>query len=568
MKTQSQNPFDAGFTLTALKSISAATLKLATKVLVGLALVNFGPVSGQETKDDITWLVTYDGKALPQQQGWKPVGKLAANARIVDGTLQLKDESFEEMGAFRITWEPDRSKEIIVEARVRVESVAAKPKGAPGRTAPYWPSIQGWPAGLLVSDGLHQDGLVLAPEKIATFLDRVVMMDTRKAFHTYRLVIRGNDMRIDVDGVRKIVGEGSFWKPAESSEAFVQFGSNANNLIGESYWSSVRLGIRKVKEKPASPKLRITMSAPWDIPSLPPGDPASQPYTVIGKNSRPYLYDMGQGMLLMSVGQGPDALLEPYGVLKSTDEGKSWQPVKDMQYRSFAPLPMIRLPDHQILGFSRWTAKYEREKGVFIGMTHRFDEKTGTFTMSENLTRVPESIRLLVFDRHIFNSPNGDLLAVVYGSSPMLVRSTDHGRTWTHFSTLATLNRQEPAVARFSETEMTAILRTKGFQPFEQVWSNDGGKTWGSPVTLEEGSVAPDLVYMSHGVLACSYGRNGSNLMFSLDKGRTWGFHQVITDERGFNYTAIREVRPGRLLYVHDAPSLRALYVDVERSEP
>jgi hypothetical protein len=82
---------------------------------------------------------------------------------------------------------------------------------------------------------------------------------------------------------------------------------------------------------------------------------------------------------------------------------------------------------------------------------------------------------------------------------------------------------------------------------------------------LEEGSVDPDMVYMSNGVLACAYGRNGSNLMFSLDKGRTWGFHQVITDERGFNYMSIREVRPGRLLYVHDAPRLQALYVDVER---
>ena len=41
--------------------------------------------------------------------------------------------------------------------------------------------------------------------------------------------------------------------------------------------------------------------------------------------------------------------------------------------------------------------------------------------------------------------------------------------------------------------------------------------------------------------------------------------HTVITDSGGFNYTAIREVSPGRLLYIHDAPNMRALYVDVER---
>ena len=35
-------------------------------------------------------------------------------------------------------------------------------------------------------------------------------------------------------------------------------------------------------------------------------------------------------------------------------------------------------------------------------------------------------------------------------------------------------------------------------------------------------------------------------------------------DGKGWQ-TAIREVSPGRLLYIHDAPDLRALYVDVER---
>lgn len=555
------NLVNVRFNLTALIYLS---------VLAGLGIVNVGSVSAQEPGTDVTWLASYDGKTLPQGQGWTPIGDLAANARLEHGTLKIIDDTSGAMSGFRMSWTPDPSKEVVVEARVRVESVTAAKRTEGGRgigSFLYWPSLQGWPAGVLVSDGKYQGGLVLHPEKIATFLDRVVMMNARTEFHTYRLVIHGKNMSIDIDGKRRIQGEGAFAKPAESSEAYIQFGSNSKNLMGETYWSAVRLGLRDVRQKPVPPKLKITISAPWDLPSSPPNDVQTQPLRRVAKNTRPYLYDMGQGMLMMSVAQGPDALLEPYGVLKSADEGKSWEPVRDMQYRSFAPLPMIRLPDKQILGFSRWTVKYEREKGVFIGMTHRFDESTGTFTMSENLIRVPEDIRLMVFDRHIFNTADGSLMAVVYGSSPMLLKSTDRGSTWTHFSTLSANKRQEPAVVRFSETEMTAILRTKGFQPFEQIWSNDGGKTWGAPVTLEEGSVDPDLVYMSNGVLACSYGRNGSNLMFSLDKGKTWGFHQVITDERGFNYPTIREVRPGRLIYVHDAPRLQALYVDVERLE-
>ena len=552
MKNHPQNPSSGGFILTAL---------ISSAVLAGLASASIGRVSAQPASEDITWLVSYDGKTLPPQQGWTPVGDLAAKARMEGGALKVLDDTTTAMGAFRIAWTPDPAKEVVVEARVRVESVTSS-KGKEGPRGMgsflYWPSLQGWPGGVLVSDGQRQEGLVLHPEKIATFLDRIVMMDTKTDFHTYRLVIRGKDMSIDVDGTRRIQGEGAFWKKAESPEAFIQFGSNSNNLMGETHWASVRLGLRAVRQQPEKPKLRITMSAPWDIPGLPPGDPQIRPYGIIGKNTRPYLYNVGKGVLLMSVAQGPDAILEPYGVLKSTDEGRSWQPVRDMQYKSFAPQPMIRLPDDTIIGISRWTTRYDREKGVFIGMTHRFDEKSGTFTMTENLIRVPENISLMVFDRHIFNVGNRELLAVVYGTAPMLLKSTDQGLTWTHFSTLKG-RLQEPAVARLSETEMTAVLRTKGFQPFEQIWSNDGGKTWGSAVTLEEGSVAPDMVYMSNGVLACAYGRNGSNLMFSLDKGRTWGFHQVITDERGFNYMAIAEVRPGRLLYVHDAPRLQVL---------
>ncbi len=37
--------------------------------------------------------------------------------------------------------------------------------------------------------------------------------------------------------------------------------------------------------------------------------------------------------------------------------------------------------------------------------------------------------------------------------------------------------------------------------------------------------------------------------MFSHDGGKTWPSHHVISDKVGFNYTSIREISPGRLLY-------------------
>lgn len=72
-------------------------------------------------------------------------------------------------------------------------------------------------------------------------------------------------------------------------------------------------------------------------------------------------------------------------------------------------------------------------------------------------------------------------------------------------------------------------------------------------------------------MLACSYGRPVSSLLFSLDAGRTWRDHRVIADRTNFNYTTPREISPARLLYIHDAPipgtlaRINPLCIDVER---
>ena len=144
-----------------------------------------------------------------------------------------------------------------------------------------------------------------------------------------------------------------------------------------------------------------------------------------------------------------------------------------------------------------------------------------------------------------------------------LVRSTDLGKTWTHDAVIGAGG--EPAVVKLGCGKMTAILRTGPFMPFVQTFSEDNGKTWTNEREIEEGSVCPDLVLMSNGLLACSYGRPTSCLMFSADGGKTWTAHQVITEKMGFNYSGIIEVRPGRLLYLHDAGGLQGLYVDVQR---
>ena len=218
------------------------------------------PLAALQAADDIRWLVSYDGTALPDST-WSAVGK--PNAKIENGALHLVDDSATESGAFRAAWQTQPDTEIVVEARVRVEFVKARRDGTG-----MWPAQQGVPVGLLVSDGKHQEGLLLCPERIANWHDRVAFMDASKEFHTYRLVIRGNDMSIAADGVEKIHGEGAFRKPAENGEAFVQFGSTASLWKGGAFWQSVKLGVRKASAS-AKPMLRVTLSKPWEIPPSP-----------------------------------------------------------------------------------------------------------------------------------------------------------------------------------------------------------------------------------------------------------------------------------------------------------
>lgn len=531
--------------------------------------------------DLVRWLVQYDAaeRTLPSAPAWQAVGAVAAAAPTEDGALRLADEATDELGHFRAGFRFDPAQEIVVEARVRVTSMASG-QSKPGATSPstnIWPFPDGAPITLVVGDGRHEGGIVLKPDKVSTLVDRVAVLDTRKEFRTYRLVIRGTDLSVAVDGTEVIRGEGAFARRARMAEPFVLFGSDSKLHRGDARWASVRLGVRAPATPPASPRLRLTFSEPWDIPPLPKGNPHTRPYEHLHPHTRPYLQALGDGLLLMSVAQGPDAVFEPYGVLRSTDAGRTWEPIPGLQYKSFAPLPFARLPDRSIVGVSRWAVKYDREDGVFIGMTYHFDAEARTYTTTENLiSGLPLGMGRLTFDRHLFVQPDGSLLVVTYGSASKLpgetvstgrravmLRSEDRGLTWHYFSTLGP--RPEPSVVRFSPTEMMSLLRVNGWMPLEQSWSHDGGRTWTPPRRLEEGSVDADLVYMSHGVLACSYGRPGSNVMFSLDRGQTWVHHRVLTELRGYNYTSLQEVSPGRLLYVHDAPRMQALYIDVSR---
>ena len=531
------------------------------KAVIMVAVLNVSLLTAEQK--DIHWVLSYEGNSLPDP-AWTAIGKV--DSKIEDGTLRLVDDG-NGFGHYRASWKPEPAQEIVVEAKVRVGNMTGAIKGK--TTMSLWPWRDGAPVTVQVSDGQHQEGLVLFPNQAASFTDRFIPMDTKGRFHTYRLVIRGTDMRIWVDGERKVVGQGAFWKPASSPEPFIQFGSTAKAATGEAFWASVKLGLRKPAAPAPADPIKITVSEPWDIPR----DDVRQ--------TRPYLYDMGNGLLLMSVAQGPDAFYEPYGLLRSVDAGKTWSAIPGLDKTDTTPLPCLRRPDGSILALSRWTRT--QPDGTVAGKTVRLNADATKFTMTDNKIVLPRQYTneskndQIICERHIWNDDDGGATMVVWSRKLVkrpdgrnsterwshLVRSTDNGNTWSYSSTIGPGG--EPAVVRLSLTEQTAVIRGDRDSCLKQMFSHDGGKTWSKPIALEVGKVLPDLVLMSNGVLACSYGRPASCIMFSLDGGKTWPSHRVISDRVSFNYTSIREISPGRLLYVHDAPKLNAMYIHVER---
>ena len=534
---------------------------------------------------DVTWLVQYNAKSLPTTP-WAAIGK--PNAKLEDGALRLSDDLKDDMAAFEAEWYGYLGgKEIIVEARVKLVSMVGH-RDSPTAT---WPQRDGAPICVEVSDGKHVEGILLTPPQeqhqgaaegyVRTLADRFAQADTMNNFHTYRLVIRGEDMAVEHDGKRIIEGRDAFWRPASSPRKFIRFGSISKPFTGEAHWEFVRLGLRPAATlAPEKSPLKITIGEPW-------------PLNVEQKNSesRPYLYDMGEGLLLMSNAQGADSLLEPYGVRRSTDSGKTWQAVAGLVQNVDSPQELVRLADGRILGPSRWT--HLQPDGTLKGKTTILDAKAEKFTIHDSKITLPTEFmptkngEVLIVERHIWADNDGSITAAAWSRRFVkvstgrnfperhthMLRSTDLGKTWTHLAHVGLGG--EPAIVRLSDREWLAVTRPDAHMSnLLQHRSLDGGKTWKFERTLEQGSVMPDLVLMSNGVLACSYGRPVSNLMFSLDGGRTWRDHRVISDRANFNYTAIREISPCRILYMHDGPipgtlaRINSLYIDVEKTKP
>src|SRR6185436_17912082 len=194
---------------------------------------------------------------------------------------------------------------------------------------------------------------------------------------------------------------------------------------GEALWESVKLGVRKPAAPPSRDPIKLTISQPWEIKR----DDARQ--------TRPYLYDMGKGLLLMSVAQGPDAFYEPYGLLRSTDAGKTWTPIPGLDKLDTTPLPVLRRPDGSILAVSRWTRT--QPDGSVVGKTVQLNADATSFTMTDNKVVLPKQYMneakgdQTICERHIWNDEDGGVTMVVWSRKGVkLPDGRNNTERWSH----------------------------------------------------------------------------------------------------------------------------------------
>jgi len=208
-----------------------------------------------------------------------------------------------------------------------------------------------------------------------------------------------------------------------------------------------------------------------------------------------------------------------------------------------------------------------RYRDYFVTPRYLSYDKGKTWEGPESVyLHIPQAKGIGFNGRKILELSNGNLISTVFccfrgeeKTRVIAIISTNKGRHWEYFSTVAydpyieTEGYTESVVLQLPSGKLICIMRTGGYYPLMQSFSNDLGKSWSRPIETGVEGVWPDLCLMKNDIVVCAYGRPACNVMFSLD-GQKWTNHIKIVPEhiRSHCYNAVREISPGKLLYVYN----------------
>ena len=337
--------------------------------------------------------------------------------------------------------------------------------------------------------------------------------------------------------------------------------------------------------------LKVTVGQPRTI---------SSSATAEGQHLFPALWRLRDGTLLLDYHIEGDIDPARRACLRSVDNGQTWTPDPPRVYREDS---VVQLSDGTVLGYDDYTLSVapgsKQSKGVMFRSRDGGKTFEGPIEVIVNMLRAsrepspnPNYQYSMLFWRSILELPDGSLLASLYGWwagdakwRSVAAISKDKGLTFDYLSTVG----YDPALGEgYNESvfcwtragDILCMMRNGSGtgQALRQARSTNYGRTWSKPEIVGADSVDPDLVLMSNGVLACSYGRPGCWIMFDpTGTGRKWQKPIQVFGGGSTCYTGIREIAPGRLLYVYDATNfddgsghgpancLRAVEITVER---
>lgn len=184
----------------------------------------------QSAADEGTWTAVYESSALPASP-WEKDGFAATTgmvAELQDGTLLIADRSTEtgSWGYFRVGCAIRPELETVIEARLKTLAGTSS---------------------IIIENGVLREVLQFAPDGIrATTAGVSASTATSDAFHSYRIIMQGNDMRVYADSQLQLDATGRLKTPKPGASSGVWFGAASSATTGEALWESVKVRSRAV----------------------------------------------------------------------------------------------------------------------------------------------------------------------------------------------------------------------------------------------------------------------------------------------------------------------------------
>ena len=508
-------------------------------MLLGVLVVGVLSATTVRSAEEGEWTKTYDMSKMPACGGW--FGKTTSGT-VEDGILRIVDASSEggEGHCFDVEWMADPKQEAIAEARIKVISS----EGDAG-------------VGLWVCNGVNEDGIQLHTDGFDMPLSGLkYSMNTTDDFHVYRVAIKGNDIKVYVDGALAVDGTGKFRGEAVNGRNVLSFGSGSSAAKGESLWDYVRFTSPMVAEMQTGQK-------PPEMEQVTVFREAGT-YSVFPSLS----HDPQTDKLSTSFrAGGPKSHVDSLGArsvtMVSTDGGKTWSEGEGIPGEPF------KGPEGRLINVAcKWwqehpaTERDELEKqGYYV-----YNVREGVvaicagayWSWSDDGGKTWEKKDIdMPFTADLGSGMNslqlddGTIVFPVYGiekvgqaDSSWVLRSTDYGQTWS-LITVAThpdgkTPFDEPEMIECKSGRLLIVMRTGvGNDHLWQAVSDDRGVTWHDLKDTGVKGHPPDLLRLQDGRILLTYGYRhdpfGIRAVVSSDEGETWDLQHiwVLRDDGG-----------------------------------